>query len=503
MAKSPRWWFWIAALLPTIGLAASRWSEGASLGAEDYAQYILHARALVEGRPYTDTGYLFTPLNRGHGPAAFPPGVPLVVAAVMVVAGENDTAIKLTMFAISLAFFVLAGCYFARRGYPWLGLGVTLLLGLSAWVMRYSSHVQSDLPFCLAVWAVFSLSDRDGTWTWPRVAAITAAGFAAMAFRELGVVLVPAALVFAGLHWRTQRWKVVVPPAVWGATLVAAVAVAGLPHLVRETRWLFSNEVFDSLYRNQEEYRAAAGYALTDPFPSTQANYRFHFAAMVFVVPGLLLWMRQAYRSLLFWFAAIYGTLLMVLPFSEVRYMWSLSPLVVFGLLRGVDALAKRVVPRVEPGVVAVAASLVLAGGAIVNFSSGEWAGAFATRPEVRDLFSVLRRLDAEQPMRASFSRPRILALETGIPAMPPILQPAPKIEAELQRLCITHLVIGSLGLRPPFDRASEKMVELAPDHFQAVYANQAFSVYRYAALRPDHCPPRIRGAAAAQKLPR
>ncbi|MFN8580271.1 MAG: hypothetical protein U0163_04745 [Gemmatimonadaceae bacterium] len=54
---------YLAALVPFIALAVHQWNFLPRLSDGDYAQYILHAKALAEGRRYTDTGYIFTPFS--------------------------------------------------------------------------------------------------------------------------------------------------------------------------------------------------------------------------------------------------------------------------------------------------------------------------------------------------------------------------------------------------------------------------------------------------------
>ncbi|MFN8583375.1 MAG: hypothetical protein U0163_20660 [Gemmatimonadaceae bacterium] len=44
------------------------WSWPPPPDARDYAQYFLHARALLEGRPYAETGYIFHPAAWVVGP---------------------------------------------------------------------------------------------------------------------------------------------------------------------------------------------------------------------------------------------------------------------------------------------------------------------------------------------------------------------------------------------------------------------------------------------------
>ena len=65
----------LAALIPFAAVNSARWSDPPSAVEGDYAHYLLHAKALAEGRSYSDIGYIYTPLNL-VGPRLQPPGWP-------------------------------------------------------------------------------------------------------------------------------------------------------------------------------------------------------------------------------------------------------------------------------------------------------------------------------------------------------------------------------------------------------------------------------------------
>src|SRR4030095_1979167 len=138
---------WLLVLGGAAALALRHWGDGPGPMAADYAQYLGHARALAEGRPYTDTGYIFTERFRIAGAAAQPPGLPLVLWAVFRTVGESALAVKLVLLACALGFYVLAGLYFARHDDRRLGLAVVLLLGPAAHPAHWGTARQSDLLF--------------------------------------------------------------------------------------------------------------------------------------------------------------------------------------------------------------------------------------------------------------------------------------------------------------------------------------------------------------------
>jgi hypothetical protein len=137
---------WTAVLIPFFAMAILRWDDGPGFDAGDYAHYLLHARALAEGRSYTDTGYIFSEHAWIIGPRAQPPGLPVTLAPFLMMTGENLIVLRLVMLAFATAFVFGAGRYFARREDPVLGLGVSLLVGASVPISQASLQILSDLP---------------------------------------------------------------------------------------------------------------------------------------------------------------------------------------------------------------------------------------------------------------------------------------------------------------------------------------------------------------------
>jgi len=98
----------LIAIIPFVLLSLAHWHLAPLLVRGDYAQYVLHARAILEGRPYGDTGYLYSQLAPFVGPPLQPPGLPLTLVPVVWAFGINDTAFRLVMVLSGIAFLVLA-----------------------------------------------------------------------------------------------------------------------------------------------------------------------------------------------------------------------------------------------------------------------------------------------------------------------------------------------------------------------------------------------------------
>src|SRR5258705_3396294 len=94
------------ALLPFLFLALLDLRAPIDLSIGDQAQYLLHARAILAGRGYTDDGYITSP-RVVISPKAYPPGLPLVIAAAEG-AGAPLVVMRLLMIASAVLFLYLA-----------------------------------------------------------------------------------------------------------------------------------------------------------------------------------------------------------------------------------------------------------------------------------------------------------------------------------------------------------------------------------------------------------
>ena len=472
---------WLLALLPTLLVIAIRWNAGPGRDVEDYAHYILHARNIVEGRPYGDIGCINSRFADFRC-SPQPPGTPLTLAALFFVVGEHPLTTALFMLAISLGFALVAGWSFARWD-PLLGLGVTMLSLLTPNVIRFASHVQSDLPFALAAWATILVADNRGPWSRWRVAIVTLLAFATLSHRMLGVALVPALLAVAVARRKELGRRGFVPFCCLAGALLAAVVIRGVPELfIAYTANL-------ALAQNIAPLQLGLSHALLYPFPWDLANNVYHVAGVLLTVLGAVLWAREGgWRTLGFWFGAAYFGALVVLPFMVSRYFWPLAPLVVFGMLRGTAWVASRV-PRVRrlaaPSAIALGCAALIALGAAAHVLREPPAGWLAKDPETRDLFTALRSLADSQPVRPAFFKPRILTLETGLRSTAIFKAPPDSARAMFERLCITHVVVGSDNQRPAADQAMVNMIRAFPGDFVRVYDNPGYRVFRFL---PVHC---------------
>jgi len=151
----------------------------------------------------------------------------------------------------------------------------------------------------------------------------------------------------------------------------------------------------------------------------------------------------------------------------------------------GLSWLGNRFLPlRIRPAVPGFALVLIAA----VSISS---AVRLTMRPErrslVRDpdtvaLFRWLRVTDDTTNLRVVFTNPRVLTLETDVPAMAIPFGDANAVLAEFDRKRITHVVLPRLHFTRRAEQRLVTIVSENPAHFPPAFENATHDVRRFVA---------------------
>lgn len=483
---------WLAvALVPALVLAGLRWDWTPSASSGDYAQYLLHAQAIVDGRAYGDIGYIYHPAASLIGPAILPPGLPLTLAPIVAIGGVHSPLVKLVILASIVLFAGLAAWRLARDVEPW---QAALGAALAAYAVTASMGAiapLSDPGFAALIWATILVADAPGAWSWRRVAGVTALGFAVLGYRMAGVALIPALLLYALVQRRHLGARPFIPALVWSVAGLAALVtgLAGIPFLDRLARSL--GDIGEHLATFARQYRIALFDAQLYPFANNAANDAYHLVASLLAAVGLAALFWRTRRSFLVAFAAAYVALLLVAPVAEPRYAWPLYPLIGTALVVAVGGIVRRVAagwPRQRVALVA-AAPVVLVLLLTLKADARRTAPPSLVRhADAIALFDWLQeRRDSGDTLRVAFNNPRVLTLESGVPAMGLAPRTPPGQLAVMLDGRITHLVVQRAGVGPTENRGPAPCVQrtanelpaLFPSRFTREYANNTFEVYR------------------------
>ncbi len=322
-----------AGLVIVTRRAAERW-----VGA-DYGLYIMHARNLVEGLPYAQTGYVPNPANAIISPAAYPFGYPLLLAVPFSLWGLDLGQLELVGCAALIA--IVAATYALAR--HWLDTGWALLVaGATGFVPQLVSlrdTISSDLVF--TAWALLALWLHDRARNPSALAALTVAVGMAEATRSAGIALA-AALVLADIACRAPGWK----SRIGSVALGMGFAVLGnkLLHADASSTYLsYLDRIGEApvayLAHAARDYLKGLSYALGLSFGKS-GNLA---CVLVFVAAALLGWAVAARERIgaALLFVPIYLGLLVLFPvrLETARYLVPLLPLLMIFAVRGIAAL--------------------------------------------------------------------------------------------------------------------------------------------------------------------
>ena len=470
-------WGMLFAMLPFLVVLAARWTEPIDGGAGDYAQYLLHAKAIAEGRPYSDIGYIYTDLNL-VGPRNQPPGWPIVLAPFVAVFGVLSPVFKVIMGALVAGFALLAGTFIARRDNAVTGILVAAIVPLAVGTAATNSAL-SDPLFCLLVWLTVMVADSDGEWSGWRSLGIGLLTLAAISVRVAGVALVPALLAFFVVRNGSRRVSRLLPlgAVLAGLFVIAWVASDQIPFFSRLRSFNLSVQTFESFVT---VYRNAVLAQTLYPLPGDRFNDIYHLAILPLVGVGALQVVRKTPRSAIWFLVAVYAAMLFVAPVRDGRYLWPLSPVLAWWLVGGIRVvinwlLGGQSVARAalwQAGTVGA----IIVGAATVQALEPRYK-EFLKDPDTVQVFDRLREEHDDEAVRVMFINPRVLTLLTGIPAMGVPSANDRRVIAEIVEKELTHVALRLHGqLRRP-ERNMLYLVERCPGAFPEIFRNDTYTV--------------------------
>jgi hypothetical protein len=470
-------WFLLWSI-PFAAMAISHLSWGPTAGMGDYAQYLLHAESIIQGRPYAETGYIFHPAAWTIGPRAYPPGLPLTLAPLVAAFGTHSGVYRLLMVLCVGGFGWLSFLRLRKDVEPWQAAAAA---GFAMFVLEARGATLapiSDPGFALLAWAMVLLIDSTRQWTLARGLAVAALGGAAVAYRLAGVALLAAFGLYALISWRQHRGRALVPLGVWalagvGALLNGVVRIGDLTAFVAGFRG-----VDDRLERYAGAVFEMALYPSTIPW----FNNAYHIVSSLLILIGTWVLVKRMWNSYMVVLFLTYVAMLLTAEVDSGRYVWPLFPVGVVAFAVGTTAIfegVRRWLPRVNAPRLAVAMLACVAAAATLREIVRPRPHFLVGSPDGEALFTYLRSSHAKAPMRVVFSNPRVVTLETGVPAMGNVGRSPAGHLAAYDEKAISHLIWEVDSLADCLQKVANTLPESHSDRFVQEYSNSTFRVYR------------------------
>lgn len=426
LPEQPRWTnrdrAWLVVLLLVVTLFQLAFRQAGHDWGDDFAHYLAHARNLGEGRPYAETGYLYSDRALGIGPKAYPPIFPLYMAPWVAAGGLDYAFLKIAIVLLFPVTLLLMAGLAARYLPPWQVLGLTALLGFSSIFWEMNQQILSE-PLFLVFWlAVLWLGERrrpestdeEGSQSansrWLVAILLGVLIYLAIGTRTVGVVLLIAVPLEPLVRQRKISLQGCIVPVVVAMGLMVLqkwllpeVGGGYLEHLAMITPATILGNLqaditsFSYFWRNghSETVRKVAGVLL-----SLVAIYGF---VRLHLKHGV---------TLTGWAAVGYFTLVVLWPVAAwTRVILPLIPLYLLYLLIGLRELPLPQAYRMVVYGAFFCFALGSQGLWLMTVDLGPPDGP--TRPEAAEMFAQMRDQTADDAV-CLFFKPRVMPLLTG-----------------------------------------------------------------------------------------
>jgi 4-amino-4-deoxy-L-arabinose transferase-like glycosyltransferase len=420
--------------------------------ADDFAMYIHHAKNLAEGRAYGDTGYIFNPAVPQLGPPAYPPVLPIILAAVYGILGLNFQAMKIVLVVFSM-LGLLVTYLLARRYLPhaWACI-LILLLGLNpaAWDMKdqiISDHV-FPLFVYLAILLIRNAYENDKGPSLKQACVVGVVMYLACGTRNLGLVLLPALMVYdlfrqarRTRQWRPSRFAV-------AACALTVILVAAQSVLLRTAGGNSGLFVFSPIWwiRNTVAYTRSLREFWLNGF-SNPLSYLIYLLTAALFVRGVWRTARQRFGILETFILLYLGLLACYIAPGLYRYLLPVIPVYLIYVLTGLRDLTGKLSATLRT-VALTAAALIVAVTYVGAYSHENWGPIRegVGDPQFIAMAAYIRNQTSPQSVFVA-RRPRLLSLETDRSAAIYTLTPNPaEMQAFVDRIGARYALLSEIS---------------------------------------------------------
>jgi 4-amino-4-deoxy-L-arabinose transferase-like glycosyltransferase len=174
-------------LLFLLGVIINIWTlkDGHNWG-DDFAQYIIQAQNIIEGKPYAQGVML-------DNPTSSQPGFPLLISPLIKLFGLNFKILKsLNIFFWYLSIILLYPV-FRKVGGRRFAVSVSLLLAFSSFIFLFKQNILTDIPFFFFICLSLYFSEKNEN---KNFALFLLAMSASLWIRSAGAILFVAAFLY-------------------------------------------------------------------------------------------------------------------------------------------------------------------------------------------------------------------------------------------------------------------------------------------------------------------
>jgi hypothetical protein len=445
----------------------------------DFSMYIHHAKNIVEGIDYKDTGYIQNPYLYLLGPKTYPPIFPLLLSPVYKLFGLNLTAMKIEIILIFLLFLFMFFLVF-RNEIPFQYL-VTIIavIGFNPFFWNFKDNILSDIPFMLFIYTSFFFINqayKSSKLHRPNLVYGTLVGFficLSYGTRTIGAVLVPCLFLSDIIKFKRPTKVTIIATLIFFLYVVAHKFFSYSDNVYYS---IFAKTKFKIFFYNLKMYIRYLIYLWTEGY-SWEVQYVLSISTCVLAIIGYISRIKDEINFIEIFFL-LYLVIIIIYPYSTqgMRFLFPVIPLYIFYIFLGIRKIFLQRKRMETLAFILMTVAIIISyarGYATMNFNLiDEGIG----KKETIELFDFIKKRTDKKDVFI-FEKPRVLSLFTGRKAS---CYHSPRDNKDLydyfQEINASYVVAGRVFNRDPILRSVLKRYK---DNFIKVYSNSDFDVYK------------------------
>jgi hypothetical protein len=465
---------------------------------DDFAQYILQAKNIVNGLPQQQTGYLYNPEFLELGPPTSPVGFPLLLAPMYAIFGNSiehfNLYISLFLFSFALLMF-----RFLNKHYSVL-ISIILVAAFvyNPYTLKFKTEIMSDIPFSLLLLGCIMMYQNEKPFTYIKsILLMLCIGFL-ISIRNIGIVFLFALVLdsLINLYCNRNRYKQKEFNYKNVLTLVV-IALGGLSIYVLLNKVIFKasgegifaySYLLDferlwyfirlNLSNYMLELRAfLAGWY--DYEPGQFIGFLSGSMLFTFVVLGMIKKLTEKIDFMTI-FTVVYLTAIVVYPFTKAgfRLLLPLIPYLLFYCVQGISSI--NIKSGLKPNMLAIMLAAVL----LLSYQKG-LSNIFVNEKKVlqgpldgsgKEAFYYVKK-NTPADARFNFVRARAFALYAARECMSHRPnQSLAEIDRSNNKFGVDYILINN----EISDDSIKAYVKIHENHWNQVWSNDKYSLYKH-----------------------
>lgn len=441
---------------------------------DDFSMYIHHAKNIVEGINYGDTGYIYNKDASFIGPKTYPPIYPILLSPVYYFYGLNLYAFKVVNILFYTCFLFVLLLSFKDELSSKYSMFLIAIIGLNPYFWDFKDNVLSDIPFLFFTYVTLYLISHtyySEKYSRKIINGIVIGVTIAISYgtRTVGFIMIPSIILYELLKFkRLTRLSVIITI----TFIIIAIIIRVFFHDDSSYLDQFGRKQ-NYIIRNIIDYIKALAYVWYSGNDMYSAILR-RIILVVFSFLSLIGYIKKIKEELTIYeiYLIFYLAIIILWPSGQgTRFLIPIIPLYIYYAIIGITTIKYN--KTIFVGIILLTSIIYINAYKNINYGPIKPIGT----KECTKLFTFIKDYTNKTDI-IIFRKPRVLSLYTDRKSSG---YHRAKEDRELwiyfKQIGASYIIVANDLLNK--NRYTEKFVDKYRGHLEKVYSSIKFRVYR------------------------